>query len=60
MNINLKIKKCEHDFKYYNGNDYNERLSVGPLERYCSACGRIEIYSGLAREWVEVGNINEL
>lgn len=52
------IKCQQHNHKYFSGKDATVFVK-GPLERYCTICGMIELYSGLIKQWIRVGNIND-
>lgn len=56
------MKHCHqnknHDWHELSGKDGGQ--ADRPLERYCSICGAIELYSGLAEKWIYVGNMDEI
>jgi hypothetical protein len=47
-----------HDYKYFSGRDATPTTCMS-LERYCTECGSIELYSGILQDWVHVGNMND-
>jgi hypothetical protein len=45
---------CNHNFKVVSGKDKCNS------ERYCTKCGKIEIYSGIIHEWINMGFLKDL
>ena len=49
------MDQCNHEYQYFGGKDATIE-KPGPFERYCIVCGKIELYSGIANEWIYVAN----